>query len=275
MGLGRRVARKTVRRVTPRPVRQARHPARAIQNAVTPRPVRQVTRAAYTVRNPGGATADKIITAALNAGTGSGRTRSRGLGFGLFWIPRAGVRRRRESAVLVEFTPAEGDETGEIEAEPGRARGQLPRGRKRREAIEAGARDTPYDTPLIGGILPKGAGAGAAGQGGAGGGARPIPGDDAMASEALAFSPAGSGQPGAGAPEVPWSDSVAGPEAGPEGARAKPGEPAEAGALAGPGGMKDGKPEQLMLTGASDASYTLPPAALRVCRTNGVSGMAG
>ncbi|MGC1282507.1 MAG: DNA translocase FtsK, partial [Streptosporangiaceae bacterium] len=67
---------------------------------------------------------------------------------------------------------------------------------------------------------------------------------------------------GAGAPEVPWPDSSAGPEAGPEGARARPGEPAEAGSLGAPGGVKDGKPEQLMLTGASDASYTLPPAAL-------------
>jgi S-DNA-T family DNA segregation ATPase FtsK/SpoIIIE len=208
------------------------------------------------------AAADKVITAALNAGTGSGRMRSRGLGFGLFWMLRAGVHRRRESAVPVEFTSAEGDEAGEIEGEPGRARGQLPRGRKRREAIEAGARDTPYDTPLIGGILPKGAGAGVAGQGGAGGGARPVSGDDAMASEALAFSPAGPGQPGAGAPEVPWSDSVAGPEVGAEGARARAGEPAEAGGLAAPGGVRDGKPEQLMLTGASDASYTLPPAAL-------------
>ncbi|MGA8461233.1 MAG: DNA translocase FtsK, partial [Streptosporangiaceae bacterium] len=72
----------------------------------------------------------------------------------------------------------------------------------------------------------------------------------------------GPGQPGAGAPEVPWPDSSAGPEAGPEGARARPGEPAEAGSLGAPGGVKDGKPEQLMLTGASDASYTLPPAAL-------------
>src|SRR5580704_8050301 len=194
MGLGRRVVRKTVRRVTPRPVRQARHPARVVKSAVTPRPMRQVSHAVYTVRNPGGSAADKVITAALNAGTGSGRLRSRGLGFGLFWILRAGVRRRRESAVPVEFTLAEGDEAGEIGEEAGRARGQLPRGRKRREAIEAGARDTPYDTPLIGGILPKGAGAGGAGQGGAGGaggGARPVPGDDAMASEALAFSPAG------------------------------------------------------------------------------------
>jgi DNA segregation ATPase FtsK/SpoIIIE, S-DNA-T family len=187
-------------------------------------------------------------------------------GFGLLVITGTPLHRvpsrLAELHGFVRGTPAVGDEAGEIAEEPGRARGQLPRGRKRREAIEAGARDTPYDTPLIGGILPKGAGAGAVGQGGAAGGARPIPGDDAMASEALAFSPAGPGQPGAGAPEVPWSDSVAGPEAGPEGARARPGEPAEAGALAAPGGMKDGKPEQLMLTGASDASYTLPPSAL-------------
>jgi len=187
-------------------------------------------------------------------------------GFGLLVITGTPLHRvpsrLAELHGFVRGTAAEGDEAGETAEELGRARGQLPRGRKRREAIEAGARDTPYDTPLIGGILPKGAGAGAAGQGGAAGGARPIPGDDAMASEALAFSPAGPGQPGAGAPEVPWSDSPAGPEAGPEGGKARPGEPAEAGALAGPGGVKDGKPEQLMLTGASDASYTLPPAAL-------------
>jgi DNA segregation ATPase FtsK/SpoIIIE, S-DNA-T family len=184
-------------------------------------------------------------------------------GFGLLVVTGTPVHRvpsrLAELHGFVRGAPAEGDEAGETSEELGRARGQLPRGRKRREAIEAGARDTPYDTPLIGGILPKGAGAGAVGQGGVAGGPRPIPGDDAMASEALAFSPAGPGQPGAGAPEVPWSDSPAGPEAGPEGARAKPG---EAGALAAPGGMKDGKPEQLMLTGASDASYTLPPAAL-------------
>jgi DNA segregation ATPase FtsK/SpoIIIE, S-DNA-T family len=187
-------------------------------------------------------------------------------GFGLLVVTGTPLHRvpsrLAELHGFVRGTSAEGDEAGEIEGEPGRARGQLPRGRKRREAIEAGARDTPYDTPLIGGILPKGAGAGVAGQGGAGGGARPVSGDDAMASEALAFSPAGPGQPGAGAPEVPWSDSVAGPEVGAEGARARAGEPAEAGGLAAPGGVRDGKPEQLMLTGASDASYTLPPAAL-------------
>ncbi|MGC1284783.1 MAG: DNA translocase FtsK 4TM domain-containing protein, partial [Streptosporangiaceae bacterium] len=90
-------------------------------------------------------------------------------GFGLLVITGTPLHRvpsrLAELHGFVRGTPAEADEAGEIAAEPGRARGQLPRGRKRREAIEAGARDTPYDTPLIGGILPKGAGAGAAGQG--------------------------------------------------------------------------------------------------------------
>jgi hypothetical protein len=83
MGLGRRIVRKTVRKATPRPVRQAMHPARAVKNAVTPRPVRQVSRAAHAVRNPVGAAENKIIGAALNAGRGR---RRRGSGLGLFAI---------------------------------------------------------------------------------------------------------------------------------------------------------------------------------------------
>jgi DNA segregation ATPase FtsK/SpoIIIE, S-DNA-T family len=150
---------------------------------------------------------------------------------------------------FVRGVPAGGDGAEAAVEETGRARGQLPRGRKRREAIEAGARDVAYDTPLIGGILPKGAGTGQGAQPDA---APAIPGDDAMASDALAFSPAAVGQPaGAGTPEPPWADSAA-----------KPGEPAQGGSLPAPGGLKDAKPEQLTLTGASDASYTLPPAAL-------------
>jgi hypothetical protein len=83
MGLGRRIVRKTVRKATPRPVRQAMHPARTVKNAVTPRPVRQVSRAAYTIRNPVGASENKIIGAVLNAGSGRRRRRS---GLGLFAI---------------------------------------------------------------------------------------------------------------------------------------------------------------------------------------------
>jgi DNA segregation ATPase FtsK/SpoIIIE, S-DNA-T family len=178
-------------------------------------------------------------------------------GFGLLVVTGTPLHRvpsrLAELHGFVRGTPAGGDEAEDASAGPGRAQGQLPRGRKRREAIEAGARDTPYDTPLIGGILPKGAGAG---QTTAPGGARPIPSDDAMASDALAFSPPVAGQPpGPGTSDPPWSA-----EAGPD--EAKPGEPARGEPLAAPGGMKDAKPEQLTLTGASDASYTLPPAAL-------------
>jgi DNA segregation ATPase FtsK/SpoIIIE, S-DNA-T family len=165
---------------------------------------------------------------------------------------------------FVRGVPAEDDEDGETAAEgTGRARGQLPRGRKRREAIEAGARDVAYETPLIGGILPKGAGSGQGSQPGTADGAPAIPSDDAMASDALAFSPATAGPPGgAGTPEAPWADPWTGPEAGPEAGKPKPGGFAQAGSPAAPGGAKDLKPEQLMLTGATDASYTLPPSAL-------------
>ena len=99
MGLGRRLVGKAVRGVTPRPMRQVRHPARAFRNAVTPRPVRQVTRAVYIARNPGEAAADKVIAAALNAGRGAEGTRNRGRGLGLFWKPRERGRRRTEAAI--------------------------------------------------------------------------------------------------------------------------------------------------------------------------------
>ena len=41
MGFVRRVVRKSVRKATPRPVREAVHPARMVKDAVTPRPVKQ------------------------------------------------------------------------------------------------------------------------------------------------------------------------------------------------------------------------------------------
>jgi hypothetical protein len=65
MGFARRAVRKSVRRATPRPVRQAMHPARTARNAVTPRPVKQVSRAAYTARHPVGAAENAVIGAAL------------------------------------------------------------------------------------------------------------------------------------------------------------------------------------------------------------------
>ena len=163
---------------------------------------------------------------------------------------------------FVRGRSTEGDAAEDTTAEePGGARGQLPRGRKRREAIEAGARDLPYDSPLIGGILPKGAGAGQDGRPGAAAAGRFAP-DDAEASDALAFSAAGPGQPAqpsAGpAAETPWQD----PWPGADAAKAKAGGSVGGGTPAAPGGVKDAKPEQLTLAGVSDASYTLPPTAL-------------
>jgi DNA segregation ATPase FtsK/SpoIIIE, S-DNA-T family len=186
-------------------------------------------------------------------------------GFGLLVI--TGTPLHRVPARLAELhgfvtgRPAEdGAAAGAAGDEPGRARRPLPRGgRKRQEALEAGDHDRPYDSPLIGGILPKGAGQD--GRHGTAPAGRHDP-DAAEASDALAFSPAVPGQPappgGASPAEVPWHDAWHGADAG----KAKTGGPAEAGMPAAPGGAKDRGPEQLTLSGATDASYTLPPAAL-------------
>lgn len=84
MGFARRVVRKSVRKATPRPVRQAMHPARTVKNAVTPRPVKQVSRAAYTARHPVGAAENKVIGAALNGSQRRKRRSRRSLFSALF-----------------------------------------------------------------------------------------------------------------------------------------------------------------------------------------------
>jgi hypothetical protein len=85
MGFARRAVRESVRWATPRPVRQAMHPARTVRYAVTPRPVKQVSRAAYTVRHPVGAAENKVIGATLNAGTGHRRSQRSGSKRSGFW----------------------------------------------------------------------------------------------------------------------------------------------------------------------------------------------
>jgi DNA segregation ATPase FtsK/SpoIIIE, S-DNA-T family len=135
--------------------------------------------------------------------------------------------------------PGEGEPGGEPEG-AGRPAGSLPRGRKRPAAIEAGDHTRPYDTPLVGadgaaglaasGVLADGVRAGAAGPAAPRRGqARPQPpaDDDESLLEALGFgAPAPAHQPPPGPAPAP--------------ARA----------------------EQLTLAASSDASYTLPPAAL-------------
>jgi DNA segregation ATPase FtsK/SpoIIIE, S-DNA-T family len=155
--------------------------------------------------------------------------------------------------------PAEDAEAGAGEAgQADRPRGQLGRGRrKKQEAIEAGDHERPYDSPLIGGIVPRdGAGTGRDARPAAA--AAPPVAEDTTASEMLTFGPGvtGSRAPAATA----WHDPWPGSEPGPGAPKAGPGAPAGTG---GTGGADPRKPgEQLMLTSASDASYTLPPAAL-------------
>jgi DNA segregation ATPase FtsK/SpoIIIE, S-DNA-T family len=153
---------------------------------------------------------------------------------------------------------AEADGAGETEG----TRGPLgASGRKRQAAIEAGEHERPYDTPLLGGTVPKGA-AGSKGAGTArpGGSRDDDARDDKALNEALAF-----GQPATGAPpqlpashdgawQDPWADGEDG-AATPDGKPAQLAEPAD-------GTQRPRKPEQLTLSAASDASYTLPPPAL-------------
>ncbi len=137
------------------------------------------------------------------------------------------------------------------DAAAGQSRLPARLGRRRPEALEVGARDRPYDTPLVGGILGRGRASGLkdAKQGDDGAGASAA--DAAAASDALAFA-AGPDRHGAG--DAGWHDPW-GPGGGAD--AAAPG----AGGAFGPGGHA-AKPEQLTLAAVTDGSYTLPPIAL-------------
>jgi hypothetical protein len=69
VGLLRKVARKSVRKVTPRPVRQVnrvvRHPVSASMRAVTPRPIRQAERSVFNVTHPINAVENKAVNAMI------------------------------------------------------------------------------------------------------------------------------------------------------------------------------------------------------------------
>lgn len=69
MGFARRVVGKSVRKVTPRPVRKAMSPVGTLKGAVTPKPVKKLTRGVYNVTNPVAATQNTAINAALYPGT--------------------------------------------------------------------------------------------------------------------------------------------------------------------------------------------------------------
>jgi S-DNA-T family DNA segregation ATPase FtsK/SpoIIIE len=152
------------------------------------------------------------------------------------------------------FEPDEAGETAAAEA--GGPRGKI--GRRRAEAIEAGARDRAYDSPLLGGTLYKSQ----AGAGGPGQIADTTAADQAEAdpvAEALKFSRLGSGLAAGGnaADEAGWHEDWFGSAAAAAGADA-----AARGGQAAAGPVQPAKPEQLTLAASTDSSYTLPPVAL-------------
>src|SRR5262245_45330756 len=155
-------------------------------------------------------------------------------GFGLLVISGTPLHRVPERLTRLRGTGPDDDAADPAgkKARGGRA------GRKRPTAIEAGEHVKPYDTPLLGGTV---GGPGAAGRKGAvleepshpaGAVAAEMEGarDDERLLDALGFGPAPAGR--------------------------KPGQHLDTLAPRG------GKGEQLTLTGTSDSSYTLPPAAL-------------
>src|SRR5579862_4383701 len=136
----------------------------------------------------------------------------------------------------------------DYEAGTGRVRGQLSRpGRFRTPALEPGEHVKPYDTPLVGPGRRRGVDAAQPGETPAVS-APARAGSDGMEGliEALGFGAAGSGDPHepAGAGQAVGSSATEAAEPG----AARPGTP--------------GRPEQLLLTGASLSGYTLPPTAL-------------
>jgi S-DNA-T family DNA segregation ATPase FtsK/SpoIIIE len=163
-------------------------------------------------------------------------------GFGLLVITgtplhQLGSRLAEAHGFVMGRPPAaelgEDGEAGE-DGLPGRTRRQLGRGKAGRAAIEAGDHERPYDSPLIGGTLSARSAAGKAAAARA-------------AAAALAAEPE--------AEPVPDGISLAAAMAEPE---AEPVPDEVSFAAAEPAR----KPEQLTLAASSDASYTLPPAAL-------------
>jgi S-DNA-T family DNA segregation ATPase FtsK/SpoIIIE len=154
-------------------------------------------------------------------------------GFGLLVITGTPLHRVPERLAGLRGTEAEGDAA---EGDKTRAAGRG--GRKRLTAIEVGEHNKPYDTPLLGG------------PGGASNAGRPRGKGPVLEEPSRPAGAAAAGLEGSG--DTEGLLEVLG--FGSPGAARKPGQPLEH--------LGPPKGEQLTLTGASDASYTLPPAAL-------------
>jgi S-DNA-T family DNA segregation ATPase FtsK/SpoIIIE len=191
-------------------------------------------------------------------------------GFGLLVI--TGTPLHQVPSRLAEFRgllqghhPASGAQRDPVTGEV------IPRsGRKRGEAIEPGDHDRPYDTPLLGGTVARPGGARAA--------VGPAVADDEVLPDSARFGlppgpkarrPAGP----AAVSEDTWRDAWLGPgETGepaaadvPDAPPAGPGPEDDIAAVAAVALGKGGVPtagEQLVLSGATDSTYTLPPVSL-------------
>ncbi|HET7018901.1 MAG TPA: DNA translocase FtsK [Streptosporangiaceae bacterium] len=208
-------------------------------------------------------------------GTPLHRVRERFAEVGFIW------NQLRGAEVDEEFDP-EADEFDETEDDA-----QLPAVRLHRRrsagALEAGENDRPYDTPLLGGLVPRGAGrtsqktpqdAGAP----AGKTAGTTASDDEVLAEALIFGTGSAdpqpktrasdmARPGAAASgaEASWRKSWFGNGDEDEEAVGASAADAAASAVGQPVAAepKTGRTgEQLMLAGTTSSSYTLPPSAL-------------
>jgi S-DNA-T family DNA segregation ATPase FtsK/SpoIIIE len=217
--------------------------------------------------------------------------------FGVLVITGTPLHRVPERFAEIAFLirrSVRGAETEVVEQDGGPLPGELPGAqrsgrRKNSTAIEAGEHERPYDTPLLGGLVPRSA----AGRSPAGRGARAAarPGgevpagaenaaqagvpanrssDDEVIAEALMF---GTSQTGAHGDQGPGPLGQAAAASGAEASWRRSwfgAEDAAADQPAGPGsgaGSREAAKasrsgEQLTLTGSSSSSYTLPPSAL-------------
>ena len=135
--------------------------------------------------------------------------------------------------------------TGDLPDDPGTGGGAVTRfGRKRQAAIEAGDHSKPYDTPLLRGA------SGADGAAGAGSGTAAL----APAGATVAAGSEAAGDPDGHGAAATYDDQHMLDMLGFG--------PATAGRQPAVAAVPPGRAEQLTLTGSSDSSYTLPPAAL-------------
>ncbi len=155
------------------------------------------------------------------------------------------------------------------------ARPAVDEGRAQAQRGDRGGRERPSRTtrPLLGGTLSRAGQRSSPARGRPRQSPRTSAADEEPLPDALLLGPPGPGRPArTGAPEASWHDSWFGPGEGTadDAAHAGAGLAAAAGSApgtaTGPAGPDGGpllrKAEQLTLTGSTDASYTLPPAAL-------------